>query len=303
MARQKQLRPELQKWYDRGSLLQINGNNIFYIDEGDATLPVIVLIHGFPSSSWDFAEIWDQLRISHRVVCLDMLGFGFSDKPDRKDYEIHKQADLFEALIDHLHLSEFHVLAHDYGVSVAQEMLARKLENQEHGILISCCLLNGGLFPETHKALLLQRLLLSPIGRWVNLLNGFSVFSKAFASVFGENTKPTRKQLVLFWQLITYNNGRHIFHNLITYILDRREYSQRWRSALQNSPVPMALINGSKDPISGEHLVKRYQQLNCRLDYLAELPEVGHYPQFEDPEQVFIHYQTFITQVIADLNK
>jgi len=80
----------------------------------------------------------------------------------------------------------------------------------------------------------------------------------------------------------------------MTYINDRREHRERWVSGLQNAQVPMALINGSVDPVSGKHMVARYKELNCRLDYLAELNEIGHYPQVEDPKGVLEHYLRFI---------
>ena len=78
---------------------------------------------------------------------------------------------------------------------------------------------------------------------------------------------------------------------------DRIEHRERWVSALQASTVPLALINGSVDPISGAHMVARYQDLNCRLDYLAELAEIGHYPQVESPDQVAQHYQRFLASL------
>lgn len=294
MMANTKLSPELQHWKDKGTFLELAGHKIFYIDEGDRNLPVIVLIHGFPTSTYDFSLMWARLRESHRVVCLDMLGFGFSDKPNNRNYTIHKQADLFDGLIDHLKITDFDILAHDYGVSVAQELIARQLGDQAIGNYLSCAFLNGGLFPETHKALILQRLLLSPIGKWVNLLNGFSMFSRAFTSVFGADTKPGGRDLELFWELVNYNKGRHIFHTVISYISDRREHQDRWKSALQNSKIPLALINGSVDPISGEHIVERYKELNCRLDYLAELREIGHYPQVEAPQLVSDHYFAFL---------
>jgi pimeloyl-ACP methyl ester carboxylesterase len=66
---------------------------------------------------------------------------------------------------------------------------------------------------------------------------------------------------------------------------------------MQQSTIPLALINGSVDPVSGKHMVARYQELNCRLDYLAQLSEIGHYPQVEAPAEVAAHYQTFLQQL------
>lgn len=292
------LSPSLADWYQRGEHRTIQGHNIFVIDEGEKNLPVIVLIHGFPTSSWDWKTIWETLRKSYRLVSIDMLGFGFSDKPDYRGYTIHAQADLFDIIIKDLEIKQFHLLAHDYGNSVAQELLARQIErHSENTPCKSCCFLNGGLFPETHKALLIQKILLSPLGKWVNRHTGFKQFSASFSRVFGESSKPSQTELEEFWELINFNNGKHLFHNLITYMNDRIQHRERWVAALINAPMPMGLINGSVDPVSGKHLVIRYQELACRLDYLKELPLIGHYPQVEAPNIVSDAYLAFLNQV------
>ena len=283
-----------KQWQSRGKLEAVLGHSIFVLDEGDSSLPTIVLLHGFPTSSWDWQPIWSELAKNYRLIALDMLGFGFSDKPNSRTYTIHGQADIVEALVKTKGLTNFHVLAHDYGDTVAQELLARQLEGAGSGTWLSCCLLNGGLFPETHRALLTQKLLLSPLGKFLNRLTGYSKFSKNFSSVFGPHSKPSEQDLENFWWLINVNNGKHIFHNLITYMRDRIEHRERWVSALQKSTIPLAVINGSVDPVSGAHMVARYKELNCRLDYLAQLSVIGHYPQVEAPKEVYSHYQHFI---------
>jgi pimeloyl-ACP methyl ester carboxylesterase len=228
-----------------------------------------------------------------------MLGFGLSEKPNHRNYTIHQQADIVEALIKDKQLKKFHVLAHDYGDTVAQELLARQVEGCGEGAWLSCCFLNGGLFPETHRALLTQKLLLSPLGKFLNRLTGFSKFSRNFSSVFGPQSKPTEQELLHFWWLINFNNGKHIFHNLITYMRDRLEHRERWVNALQKSTAPLGLINGSVDPVSGAHMVARYKELECRLDYLAELPLIGHYPQVEAPAAVIKHYQEYLESLLT----
>lgn len=287
----------MKRWKAHGQYLELYGHQIFTMDQGDAALPVIVLIHGYPTSSFDFQAIWDQLAQNYRLVTLDMLGFGFSDKPNKRNYTIHRQADIVEAAIKHLGIEQYHVLAHDYGDTVAQELLARQLEGKGEGQWLSCCFLNGGLFPETHKPLLMQKLLLSPLGSLINRFNNFATFKKNFSQVFGEHTKPNELELQVLWDIINENDGKHLFHNLITYIRDRHTHRERWVAALQNATMPLALINGSVDPISGSHMVVRYRELQCRLDYVAELPEIGHYPQVEAPAEVADYYLEFLEQV------
>jgi pimeloyl-ACP methyl ester carboxylesterase len=285
---------ELNDWKARGTERDINGHSIFIIDEGEHSLPVIFMIHGFPTSSWDFQGIWAELAKSYRLIAFDMLGFGFSDKPNERSYTIHQQADFAEAILKELNIGEFHLLAHDYGDTVAQELLARQLDGSAPTPCLSVCLLNGGLFPETHRALLIQKLLLSRFGWMFNALTGFKQFSQSFSKVFGEETKPTQHELEQFWQLVNYKEGKHLFFNLITYMRDRKLHRTRWVEALQKSKLPIALINGSVDPVSGSHLVTRYKELKCRLDYLAELPTIGHYPQVEDPVAIQSHYLKFL---------
>lgn len=271
----------------------LHGQQIFTVVAPDDGKPTLLLIHGYPTASWDFADIWPQLSAHFRLVTCDMLGFGFSAKPAAHNYTIHEQADIVEALIGVLELNTYHVLAHDYGDTVAQELLARQNSGRGAGRWLSVCFLNGGLFPETHKALPVQRLLLSPAGKWLNRLSGKRQFDKAINRVFGPNTKASQQTLDQFWQLICYNGGDKILYRLINYMRDRITHRQRWVDALQQSGVPIALINGSADPVSGAHMVARYKELNCRLDYLAELPDIGHWPQLEAATEVATQYLAF----------
>jgi pimeloyl-ACP methyl ester carboxylesterase len=286
--------PQLQLWQQKGQYVKLNGHDIFYIDEGSKDKPVVLLIHGFPTSSWDWQGLWQTLSQDYRLVCLDMLGYGFSDKPNERSYSIHKQADIVEALVQELALDSFHVLAHDYGGTVAQELLARQNEGAGVSLWLSCCFLNGGLFPETHRALITQKILLSPLGFLANKLFSRNKFDTTFCKIFGADTQPSVLELDQYWQLINFNDGKHIFHNLITYISDRKQHRERWVAALQQAGIPLALINGSVDPVSGRHMVARYRELTCRLDYLAELPTIGHYPQVEDAPGVAEHFLKFI---------
>ena len=291
-----ELSERLSHWQSQGEYLSLCGRNIFVIEDGDRSLPTLLFIHGFPTASWDWQPMWQTLKQHFHLVAMDMLGFGFSDKPDQHTYSIHGQADIVEALVEAKSLKQFHVLAHDYGDTVAQELLARQMEGKGAGQWLTCCFLNGGLFPETHRARLIQKLLLSPLGSMLNKLSGYSQFKRSFSGVFGPSTKPDETELKEFWQLINYNDGKHIFHNLITYMRDRKLHRQRWVEVLQHSTIPLALINGSVDPVSGAHMVSRYKELGCRLDYLGELASIGHYPQVEDPEGVAENFLRFHSQ-------
>lgn len=287
----------IEQWRERGHFSKLLGHKIFCVDSGELDKPSILLLHGFPTSSWDWAPIWDALCETYRLVAMDLLGFGYSDKPNPHRYSIMEQADLCEALVDDRELDAFHVLAHDYGDTVAQELLARQNEGRGAGRWVSLCLLNGGLFPETHKARMIQKLLLGPLGPFINRLTTKRTFDKSLSAVFGPGTKPSPEELDAFWRLINYNDGRHGFHNLITYMTDRKTHRERWVKALQESLVPIALINGSVDPVSGAHMVARYREVVSPNHFIVELAEIGHYPQVEAPKAVLEAYLQFLRQL------
>ncbi|MGE6447366.1 MULTISPECIES: alpha/beta fold hydrolase [unclassified Pseudoalteromonas] len=137
------------------------------------------------------------------------MGFGFSDKPQNVTYTIIMQADLLTHFLNLFNVKAKHILSHDYGDTVAQELLARSNLNEVHGIKIqSICFLNGGLFPETHKPVLLQKLLLSPIGALVSRLANYKSFKRNFDNICA--VPLTEKELNELWQLIAYKQGRPV---------------------------------------------------------------------------------------------
>ena len=81
---------------------------------------VLLLLHGFPSASYDYVDVWDSLSGRFRkMITFDFLGFGFSDKPDAP-YSLRHQADIVESLLKELSIGDVHILCHDYAVSVVQ---------------------------------------------------------------------------------------------------------------------------------------------------------------------------------------
>lgn len=279
----------LGDWRAQGSTFDFNGHAIRYWSAGSGD--PLLLIHGFPTAAWDWHYLWQPLAARYRVIACDMLGFGDSAKPSKHDYRILEQADLQQALLSHLEVREpVHLLVHDYGNSVGQELLARHEEGRIS--LASCVFLNGGLFPETHRAVLSQKLLLSPLGALLGRFFDRAKLQANFAKVFGPRTQPSSHELDAFWSLIAFNDGPKVMHRLIHYILDRREHRERWVGAMQKTRVPLRLIDGPVDPISGAHMVERYRELIPQPDTVM-LDGIGHYPQTEAPEQVLEHYLAF----------
>ena len=289
----------LYDWRAAGKSFDYNGHPIFYRDEGQG--PALLCIHGFPTASWDWHLLWPELTPRFRVIALDMIGFGFSAKPPGYTYAIRDQATIHEALLRELGVDFIHILAHDYGDSVAHELLARYEERRQAsaaGIKIeSVCFLNGGLFPEAHRARLIQRLLLTALGPLVSRLSSERRFRRSLAAVFGPQTRPSDEELKAAWSLVAHNDGWRIAHQLIRYIPERRVQRARWVGALQQTKVPLRLINGAADPVSGVHMAARYRELVPNPDVVL-LDGIGHYPQIEDPAGVLRAFFEFVQPLL-----
>jgi pimeloyl-ACP methyl ester carboxylesterase len=275
----------IDAWRDAGTFVVLRGHRMFYRREGRG--PPLLLIHGYPTSSWDWVRLWPELTAHYDVIALDMLGFGESAKPRSHRYSLFEQADVQMALLASLDVEKFDALVHDYGVTVAQELMARGAP------LASVAFLNGGLFPETHRARLIQRLLASPLGPLVAKLTTERAFTRSFASLFV--TPPSADEMHSFWLLASKNGGTRALARLIGYIAERRANRERWVGALLKATLPLVVINGSRDPVSGAHMVDRLLELRPQTD-VVRLPNVGHYPQVEAPAEVLAAYAAFRTR-------
>ena len=284
----------LNDWKAAGHYFTYKQQQIFVNESGSGE--TLLLIHGFPTASWDWYRMWPNLVQEYHVLAADFLGFGFSDKPRNYPYSILDQADLLEALLHEKEIERVHIISHDYGDTVAQELLARfqeRTQKGETGVKISSlCLLNGGLFPEVHRPLLVQKILMSPLGFIVGQLFNRAKLGKNFKNIFGPKTQPTEAELDDFWTLVGGNGGRYVFHLLIRYMAERVQYRERWVGALQAAKIPLCFINGVADPISGQHMVDRYREL-IPNPKVVELKDIGHFPLIEVPEAVLQHFGDF----------
>lgn len=284
-------------WRTRGQSFSFRGQSIRYWTAGQGEL--LLLLHGFPTASWDWHYLWAPLAQRFRVIACDMIGFGDSAKPLGHSYSLMEQADLQLALLAHLKIDQpAHLLAHDYGGSVAQELLARHHEGRAE--IASCVFLNSALFPERCPLLLVQKLLLSPLGWLVGRSFGRDDLVRNVTQVYGPCTHPSESALDDSWSLIVSNRGTRILHKLMSFVPERRFYRERWVGALQHDGVPLRFINGAVDPLSGAHMVEAYRQQVPDPDTVL-LQGIGHYPHIEAPVQVLRHYLAFREQPMSYL--
>lgn len=282
-------------WYANGRATTINDLTVFYKRSGKGQ--TLICIHGFPSSSWDFEPIWPSLIKRFDVITHDLIGLGKSAKPNKR-LSISLQADIIEGLALKEGVKEAHLLAHDIGDTIAQELLARQYQKTSKINWLSCVFLNGGIFPETHHALLIQNLLLSKLGPLVSKFMSQKSLKRSFNSVFSKSHPPTDEFIQETWKLICANKGKSMIPKLIQYMAERRAFRARWVEPLIKKIVPIRLINGIEDPISGKHAADRFTEIVPNADVIY-LEKSGHYPHIETPGEVlkaFFEFHQLIAQ-------
>jgi pimeloyl-ACP methyl ester carboxylesterase len=277
----------IEEWWSRGELVRmpLGGEDHAVFVRRMGSGPSVTLLHGFPSSSYDWAKLAPELSARHSLLLLDFLGFGASAKPTDHAYSLHEQADIVQALWTRESISRTWLIAHDYGVSVAQELLARRREGALETQLAAVLLLNGGLYPELHRPEPAQLALLDPEqGPKLSALLNAQLLTAALAPSFAP-AYDAEADSADIWRATSRAGGERIAHLLIGYLTDRERHRERWTSALEQTDVPLAFAWGMLDPISGAHMAERIRERLPAAPFEA-MPEVAHWPPLEAPERV-----------------
>jgi len=127
----------------------VDGIGIFYREAGPADAPVVLLLHGFPTSSHMFRNLIPHLADRYRVIAPDYPGYGQSDSPDRSrfDYTFDNFARLVDTLLEQLGIAKFAMYVMDYGAPVGW-----RLALADPGRITGLIVQNGNAYDEGLKA-------------------------------------------------------------------------------------------------------------------------------------------------------
>jgi pimeloyl-ACP methyl ester carboxylesterase len=277
----------IEEWWSSGDPVAVRvgsaNRTIFVRRIGSG--PAMTMLHGYPSSSYDWARVAPTLAQRHALLLPDFLGFGASEKPAEHSYSLHEQADLVEALWALDGITSTVVVAHDYGVSVTQELLARRAQHALNVDLAAVHLLNGGLYPDLARPGRGQLALLDPergpqISAGITEERFVMALKPTFAADFDAAADSTD-----IWRATSREGGQAIAYRLTRYISDRAVHGERWVTALERTDVPLAFVWGMLDPVSGAHMAERIRERLPAASFLA-LDDVGHWPALEAPKRV-----------------
>src|SRR3989442_15747988 len=148
-----------------GRIATIGGVGINYIDRGSG--PAVVLIHGFGAHTFSFRYLIPDLAKDHRVVALDLKGFGYSERPKKSDYSLSAQARLVVRLMDTLGIESAALVGHSMGGEVAMRVAAGWPQRVERLVLAAS--VSGDRIPTLPMLPIIKPflpLIAKLIGRW-----------------------------------------------------------------------------------------------------------------------------------------
>jgi pimeloyl-ACP methyl ester carboxylesterase len=260
----------------------------------DAGKDPILVLHGFPSCSFDWRLVLPQLSADRRVVLPDLIGFGLSAKPDLR-YGIRLYADVVAAVAAELGLERVALVTHDVGDSVGGELLARDLDGELGFSVTERVITNGSIYLELVHFTDGQKLLLSlpderldAIGR-----DGGESYRNALAATFGPGHTVPDAELHALWLMMDRHHGSALLPRTIRYIEDRRAEEGRYTGAIESHASPLAIVWGDADPVADHAMAVRLAARRPEAPFTT-LEGTGHYPMLEAPTE-------FAAAVVAGL--
>lgn len=274
--------PQVQRWRDAGELVELGGHRVFVVRRDGEGLPIVV-VHGYPGSSYDFAGVVEHL--DRPVVLLDLLGYGFSAKPRAASYSLFEQADLIEALVAWAGLAECALVGHDMGTTVVAELLSRGNAGRLGFAVPGVVLLNGSIFIEMAHLTRGQRLGLLARGRAMPFSFPSAFLLRNLRESVVPGTNLGDREIDDLADLIRLDDGDRLLTRQISYIRERRQHQPTWTAALVDYPGRLSAVWGVLDPIAVPAMPRHLADLRPGTEVVL-LDGVGHWPSIEVPERV-----------------
>jgi pimeloyl-ACP methyl ester carboxylesterase len=302
-AQQKDPPARAKKWAEQGEYLRWDSTlpenagrdslNIFTLRLGDRSRPALVLIHGYPTSSYDYHDLADELGDEFHLCLLDTPGHGFSDKPrDGYRYSLFDDARLVDHVIkDHFRLTEFSLLTHDKGNSVGLCLLGLYQAYRERPYVIkNHVILNGNIYLPLARLSWAQKALLDPVVGPIlqRVLSASSLASGLARATF--SPPPGKDEVSALASIFDYQDGVRIQHQIIQYLKERRVHEVKWLETLKKSDIPTTLVWGERDRIApprvADYVWNNYLKGRAAPSFYWRVPLANHYIQNDQPRVV-----------------
>lgn len=263
---------------DNSQFVEVDGATVHYQKFGDAANPTLILIHGFSASTYVWNAVAPKLAgADFHVIAVDLLGYGYSAKPESFDYTIGSQARMIERLMDRLGIGRATLVGSSYGGAVAATVALDYAERVDKLVLVGTVINDD---PKRH--LLLKLASIRGIGE---LLAPFLADSKLFLKYRMKNTiAPVNHHLITRERIDAVHRPLSAADGHRSLLQTARHWdANRIEKDAHLITQPTLLIWGEDDSVipikNGEILYKEI--LHSRF---IVMQECGHVPQEEKPE-------------------
>lgn len=275
----------IAEWEAKGAYHDLLGRRIFAVDHGptsDERAEPLLVIHGYPTSSFDYAPLLGPLAEHRRVVLVDLLGYGLSEKPDI-GYTMAGQADVVMAVTERLGVERLALLTHDMGDTVGGELLARHTEGRWPVEVMRRVVTNGSIYIEMAHLAEGQLMLLSLPDAVIP--EELAPPAATIAAGLVATLAPVRGDTDMgpHAELVAHGGGNRLLARTIRYIEERRANERRFTGAIETHPSPLSVVWGPEDPIAIADMAHRLHEVRPDAS-LSWIDGAGHYPQIEEPD-------------------
>ncbi len=258
---------------------EVDGATVHYQEFGDAANPTLILIHGYTASTYVWQTVAPRLaEMNFHVIAVDLLGFGFSDKPAWFEYSIVSQARMIERFMDRLGIGRASLVGSSYGGAVASTVALDYPERVEKLILVSAVIND-----EAKNQSLLKLAAIRGVGEFIS---PFLIDSKRFLRFRMRHTiAPTNHYLITKERIEAVGRplrAKNTHHSILA--TARNWDASRIEADAHLINHPTLLIWGEDDNVIPVHNAERLYDsiLNSRL---VVLKDCGHVPPEENPER------------------
>lgn len=284
------------EWQKNHKTIHLHGQTISYVDSMHGE-NVLLILHGFASSSYEYYKTIEELKKSYRVIIPDLIGFGFSSKPKNYFYTSKDEASLLTVFLKELHIKKISVIAQGFGVCILDEIQS---------------IINLGFVPlKIDKVIFLNSRIQLALTKddtelevkknritssLMKLSMSYGMFRKNVKLSFFKENVISENDIKDSWEILNYNDGLKTFNFIDAYMLETLRFAKNRLKNLKSSKADKFVIWGKNDDYDSEESFEKIKEL-LQIDTkkMFKIEECGYFPMFEKP--------TEFIQIMQELKK
>lgn len=236
-----------EEWKKSGKFINVDNRNLFVIDTDPLATKkeTVVILHGYPLTSFDFSQIIPILSEYYRVVTHDHFGFGFSDEPSNFNYSLIEDANTTLKLWNKLKIKDFKIIAADYGVMITKEILSRPNSELTHFHIKSVVASQNNTKKLYANLKAIDNLLKNKhLPKYAEVLANYNTKHYYNSQNAGDNAQKSQQDSKVrsIWENFNSIEKQKEILMLNNYTEEMFLYWHRWMNTLKNTDIPISFV-------------------------------------------------------------